>query len=255
MAAKTKTTKENTLPITVPTVQELLEAGVHFGHEVRKWNPRMSQFIFTQRNGIHVIDLEKTEKSLRKALDFVYEQASKGKKFLFIATKRQAQDIVKKAAQEAEAYYITNRWIGGLLTNFDIAHGSIAALNGLKEKREKGGFKELTKKEQLLVDRRIAKLEANFGGVAEMNSLPDILFILDARKEINAVREAARMNIPVVAIVDTNSDPTSVDYPIPANDDALKSIEILVKTISAAVAEGKKEAAKKQIKEASAEAV
>lgn len=241
--------KDKSLPVSLPTVQELLEAGAHFGHEVRKWNPKMEQFIFTARNGIHVIDLEKTEKYLKKAVEFVYNQASAGKTFLFVATKRQAQDIVKTAAEKSGAKFMTTRWIGGLLTNFEVASKSIKNLTELKEKKEKGEFSHLTKKEQLLIDRRVAKLQANFGGVATLNRLPDVVFVLDARKEINTIREAARMNIPVIAIVDTNSDPTGIDYPIPANDDAIKSIDMVVNTVANAVVEGTKIAEKKQLAE------
>ncbi|MDP2720712.1 MAG: 30S ribosomal protein S2 [bacterium] len=223
----------------IPTLQKLLEAGVHFGHQSRRWNPKMKPYIFSQQSGIHVIDLEKTEKALSEAAKFIKEVSAAGRTVIFLATKKQTAEIVKEEAKRVEAMYLTHRWIGGLLTNFDTVKKTLEKLSDLETKynnKESG----LTKRELLFLKRGIDKMERTLGGVRNLNRLPDAIFIVDARKEDNAVKEARKMNIPVVALVDTNADPTGVDYPIPANDDAIKSVSLLVKTIANAYEEGKR---------------
>lgn len=222
----------------LPDIEELLNAGVHYGHQVKRWNPKMAQYIFTQKSGIHVIDLEKTEEQLQKAVDFIKNLASSGGTVLFLATKKQAAEIVKEEAKRVGAKYLTMRWIGGLLTNYESVRKTIDKLDQIEEKlKEKESY---TKKEQLLLQKELAKLERMLGGVRDLDRLPDALFIVDARKEDNAVREANKMEVPIVALVDTNGDPTKVDYPIVANDDSIKSIALLVKVIADAYAEGRK---------------
>ena len=224
---------------TIPTMKDLLEAGSHFGHEAKRWNPKMSQYIFTQRGGIHVIDLEKTESKLKEAVDFVIDQVSKGSEIVFLATKKQAQDFTREQAQRVGAMHMTHRWVGGLFTNFDTVKKTLNRFKEAAESRAKADSLGLTKKEKLLLDRHLAKVEKVFGGVKDMEKLPEIIFIVDAKKELNAVLESRKVGVKIVAITDTNSDPTLVDYPIPANDDAIKSIQLLVKTIADAVEEGR----------------
>lgn len=230
------------------TLKQLLEAGVHFGHQARRWNPKMKSFIYAERDGVHVIDLAQTSARLDVAYDFVKDLAASGGEILFLGTKRQAQEIVRREAERVGAMYITERWVGGILTNFDNVHQNIKRLNELREKREKKELDYLTKKEQLLIDREIAKMEQVIGGVDRMDKLPEALFVIDAKKEDNAVREARKTGVKVVALADTNSDPTVLDYPIPANDDALKAIELLTKVVADAYAEGKAIWGKKQEK-------
>lgn len=243
--------------IKIPTLTQLLEAGVHFGHQSRRWNPKMKKYIFSTQSGIHVIDLEKTESGLKEATRVVKEIAQGGGNIVFLATKKQTAEIVKTEAEKVGAMYLTHRWLGGLLTNFDAVRKTIDKLPKLEEKLadKDSGF---TKKEQLLIKRDIDKLIRFIGGIRTLEKLPDALFIIDARKEDNAVREANKMNIPVIALVDTNADPTKIDYPIPANDDAIKSVSLLAATIAEAYREGHgiwekksaKEAAKKEKEEA-----
>jgi len=223
----------------IPSLQELLEAGVHFGHQARRWNPKMKGYIFGQQAGIHVIDLEKTAAQLKKAGEFIKEVASRGGVVIFLATKKQAAEIVKTEAQRVGAMYLTKRWLGGLLTNFDSVKKTIEKAGILEEKLKNAESTGYTKKEQLLIRRDLDKLNRLLGGIRGLNKLPDCLFIVDAHKEDNAVAEAGRMGVPIVALVDTNGDPTLVTYPIAANDDALKSISILVKTIADAYGEGR----------------
>jgi len=223
----------------VPSMRELLEAGVHFGHQVKRWNPKMSPYIFTARDGVHVLDLGKTVTELEKACQFVKSVAQDGGKIIFLGTKRQAQPIIREEAERCGAMYVVNRWIGGLLTNFETVSKRIARLSELETKKEAGEFKELTKKEQLLIDREIEKLNRLYGGVRQLNKLPDAIFVVDVNREINAVLEANKRGIPVVAVCDTNVDPILVDWPIPGNDDAIKSIKILTAAVADAVLEGK----------------
>lgn len=233
----------------IPTMQQLLEAGVHFGHQVRRWNPKMSPFIFGAREGIHVIDLAQSVEKLKEACDFVKKVAEGGGVVVFLGSKKQARSIIVEAAQRAKARYISERWIGGLLTNWEQTGKNLKKLADLKEKKEAGEFKERTKKENLLIDREIAKLERFYGGLGKMEKLPDVLFVVDVRKEENACREAKKKGIPVVAVCDTNANLTLVDYPIPGNDDAIKAIEIIVDAVSQAHLEGREAFEKKTPKE------
>jgi len=223
----------------IPRLEELLEAGVHFGHQARRWNPKMKSNIFSQQSGIHVIDLEKTAAQLKAASEFIKGTASRGGIVLFLATKRQAAEIVKAESQRVGAMYLTKRWLGGLLTNFDSVKKTIEKASILEEKLKTAESSGFTKKEQLLMRRDLDKLNRLLGGIRALSKLPDCLFIVDARKEDNAVAEANKMGVPTVALVDTNGDPTKITYPIAANDDAIKSISILVKTIADAYEEGK----------------
>jgi len=233
----------------VPSMQELLEAGVHFGHQVRRWNPKMKGFIFTAREGVHVIDLAQTVSRLEEACDFIKKIAEAGGTIIFLASKNQARSIIAEEAQRAGANYITERWIGGLLTNWEVAGKNIKKLADLKVKKEAGDFKDRTKKENLLIDREIAKLERFYGGLAGLEKLPDTLFVVDVRKEENACREAKKKGIPLVAICDTNADLFLVDYPIPGNDDAIKAIKIVTVAIADAYLEGREKFEKKSAKE------
>ncbi len=234
-----------------PTMQQLLEAGVHFGHQTRRGNPRMQRYIYGARDGVHIINLEDTEKLLQDACNFVNELGQQGKRLLFIGTKKQAQSMVAEAAKSADAAYINYRWMGGILTNFDELRKNIKKILDLKDQREKGELARYTKKEQLLISRKIEKFETEIGGIAKLDRLPDAVFILDAVGERTALNEARRMNLPIVAIADTNSDPMQIDYPIPGNDDATKSIKIILDAIAAAYQEGleKAGAAKKVAEE------
>ena len=233
----------------VPSMQELLEAGVHFGHQVRRWNPKMKGFIFTAREGVHVIDLAQTVGRLEEACEYVAKIAEAGGTIIFLASKNQARSIIAEEAQRAGANYITERWIGGLLTNWEVAGKNIKKLADLKVKKEAGDFKDRTKKENLLIDREIAKLERFYGGLAGLEKLPDTLFVVDVRKEENACREAKKKGIPLVAICDTNADLFLVDYPIPGNDDAIKAIKIVTVAIADAYLEGREKFEKKSAKE------
>lgn len=220
-------------------MRELLESGVHFGHQVKKWNPKMAGYIFTARNGVHILDLAKTVDELSVAVDYVKDLAAKGGQMVFLATKKQAKQIIEEEAKRCGALYLTERWIGGFLTNFEVVSKSIQKLRDLKEKREKGEFKNYTKKEQLLIDREIAKLDRWYGGVEELEKLPDAIFIVDCKHEDTAVKEAYRKGVPTVAICDTNCDPSIITYPIPGNDDAIKAIRIITQAIADSYLEGK----------------
>jgi small subunit ribosomal protein S2 len=222
------------------TMKELLEAGVHFGHQTKRWNPKMKEFIYGQRNGIYIIDLQKTIKVFKEALQFLKVQAGEGREILFVGTKKQAQDIVRDAASKCESSYVNQRWLGGLLTNFKVIRGSIDKLVDLDEKREDGRWDLLSKKEQSRMDKVYRKLSKNLGGIKRMQGMPGALFIIDSSKEDIAILEATKMNIPIVAIVDTNGDPEVVDYPIPGNDDAVRAIELFTNKVAEAILEGKK---------------
>ena len=223
------------------TMKELLEAGVHFGHQVRRWNPKMKEYIFGERNGIYIIDLQKTQKLFRDALTFVQESLSErpNQKELFVGTKRQAQDAIKEEAERCEQYYVNNRWLGGLLTNFQTVQKSIQKLKDIEAMREDGRFEMLTKKERLKLDREHEGLMKNLAGIKDMNGLPDMLFIIDVRKEDIAVKEANRLGIPIVAVVDTNCSPEGIDHVIPGNDDALRAIRLFASRIADAILEGR----------------
>lgn len=230
--------------IKTPTLQELLEAGVHFGHQVRRGHPRMRTFIYGARDGVHIVDLTQSEKYLKQAVEAVYELGKMGKALLFVGTKKQARSIVEELAKKLEAPYLTQRWIGGFLTNFEEVKKNIKKLKEFKEQREKGTLLKYTKKEQLLLERQMNKLQRDLGGVLDMDVTPDAIFVVDAVSDEIAVREAYKLGIKVVAIADSNCDPTKIDYPIPGNDDAIKSIKILTEAVASAYGEGKKEAGK-----------
>ena len=228
------------------TMKELLEAGVHFGHQVRRWNPKMKEYIFGERNGINIIDLQKTQKMFRDAISFVTSIASedRGRTILFVGTKRQAQDAIREEATRANQYYINQRWLGGLLTNFQTVQKSIKRLRELESMQTDGRYELLTKKERIKLDRERETLEKNFSGIKTMTRLPDALFIIDVRKEEIAVQEANRLGIPVIAVVDTNCSPEGVDYVIPGNDDALRAVRLFASRIADAVVEGQEMRAK-----------
>jgi small subunit ribosomal protein S2 len=217
----------------------LLEAGVHFGHQTRRWNPRMRSFIFTQRNGIHIIDLQQTVLLLQKACDFIRELVADGGDVLFVGTKRQAQESVEQEAKRCGMYYVNQRWLGGTLTNFATIQARIDYLVRLEDRKARGGFEVLPKKEAMKLEREIQRLNRLLGGVKEMTRIPGCLFIVDPSRERIAVAEARKVGVPIVAIVDTNCDPEEVDYPIPANDDAIKAIRLLCGLMADAVLEGK----------------
>ncbi|SMO51294.1 SSU ribosomal protein S2P [Balnearium lithotrophicum] len=221
------------------TMKELLEAGVHFGHQKERWNPKMKKFIFTERNGIHIIDLQKTLQYFEKAYDYVADLVANGGKLLFVCTKKQGQDIIKEEAERCGMFYVNKRWLGGTLTNFQTIRKSIYKLKMLKKMEEEGVFEQLPKKEAVKLRRKKEKLEKYIGGIENMNRIPDALFIVDVVREENAVREARKAGVPIVALVDTNADPDLIDYPIPANDDAIRAIRLLTSRIADAVLEGK----------------
>ncbi len=222
-------------------MKELLEAGVHFGHQVRRWNPKMKEYIFGERNGIYIIDLQKTQKLFRDALNYVTESLTErpNQKVLFVGTKRQAQDAIKEEAERCGQFYVNNRWLGGLLTNYQTVQKSIQKLKDIEAMREDGRFEMLTKKERLKLDREHEGLMKNLAGIKEMNGLPDMLFIIDVRKEDIAVKEANRIGVPIVAVVDTNCSPEGIDQVIPGNDDALRAIRLFASRIADAIIEGK----------------
>lgn len=226
-------------------VKDLLESGAHFGHQVQKWNPKMKPYVFGEREGVYIIDLTKTVPLASNAYEFLKTTAASGKGVLFVATKRQAQDTVKKAAEACGAFHITNRWLGGMLTNYKTIALSIDKLRKVEKMKENGDFKLLTKKEQSKIEKEMVKLEKNLGGIKEMRKLPGALFIVDPDNERIAVKEAKNLGIPVVAITDTNCDPTDVDYVVPGNDDAIKSIKLFTEYFSNAVSEGSRNVKKK----------
>ena len=226
------------MPDTV-TIKQLLEAGAHFGHQTSRWHPRMKTYIFTKRNGIHIIDLEQTASMLDKACDFIRQVAAEGGNILFVGTKKQAQETVVEEAQRCGMYYVNQRWLGGVLTNFATIQARIDYLVRLEDRQAKGDFNRLPKKEALKLEEEILRLNRQMGGIKEMTSLPSALFIVDPTKERIALAEAKRVGIPVVAMVDTNCNPDEIDYPIPANDDAIKTIKLICSRITDSVIEGK----------------
>ena len=223
----------------VISMKQLLEAGVHFGHHTRRWNPKMAEYIFTERNGIYIIDLQKTVKKVEEAYNFVRELAENGEEILFVGTKKQAQDSIKEEAERVGMYYVNARWLGGMLTNFTTIKTRIDRLAQLRKMEEDGTFDLLPKKEVVKLKLEIEKLEKYLGGIKNMKKLPAALFIVDPRKERNAVAEARKLNIPIIAIVDTNCDPDEVDYVIPGNDDAIRAVKLIAGTISNAIIEGR----------------
>lgn len=223
----------------VVSMKQLLEAGVHFGHQTRRWNPKMAKYIFTQRNGIHIVDLQKATRKVDLAYKFVKEVAEQGKRILFVGTKKQASESVKSEAIRAGACYVNARWLGGTLTNFATIRRRISRLHQLKAMETDGTFNLLPKKEVAKLQNEIAKLEKFLGGIKEMTELPGALFVIDPKKEKIAVAEANKLNIPVVAIVDTNCDPDPIDYVIPGNDDAIRSVKLLCATMADAIVEGR----------------
>ena len=243
----------------VVSMKQLLEAGVHFGHQTRRWNPKMAEYIFTERNGIYIIDLQKTVKKVEEAYMFVRDIVEQGGEILFVGTKKQAQDSIKEEAERVGMYYVNSRWLGGMLTNFSTIKTRIERLAQLRKMEEDGTFDLLTKKEVIKLNLEIEKLEKYLGGIKEMKKLPAVMFIVDPRKERNAVAEARKLHIPIVAIVDTNCDPDEIDYVIPGNDDAIRAVKLIANTIANAVLEGNQgeqfeEATETPVEEAVAEA-
>src|SRR5687768_6404316 len=221
-------------------MKELLEAGVHFGHQVRRWNPKMKEYIFGERNGIYIIDLQKTQRMFREAISFVTNLIAedKGKTVLFVGTKRQAQDAIREESEKCGQYYVNQRWLGGLLTNFQTVQKSIKRLKDLESMQTDGRYEKLTKKERIKLDRERESLNKNLSGIKAMNRLPDAIFIIDVKKEEIAVAEANRLGIPIVAVVDTNCSPEGIDYVIPGNDDALRAVRLFASRIADAIVEG-----------------
>lgn len=235
------------------TMKELLEAGVHFGHQTKRWNPKMKEYIFGQRNGIYIVDLQKTIKIFKEALQFVRGISEAEKNILFVGTKKQAQDIIKEAATRCECSYVNQRWLGGLLTNFAVIRGSVEKLVELEEMKEDGRWELLSKKDQSKMEKFYRKLAKNLGGIKNMTDLPGALFVVDSAKEDIAIQEAQKLGIPIVAVVDTNGNPENIDYPIPGNDDAVRAIELFSSKIAEAVIEGKKSRLEKELEAAKRE--
>ena len=223
----------------VVAMKQLLEAGVHFGHQTRRWDPKMAEYIFQARNGIHIIDLQKTSKKLDEAYNFIKEQTEEGKTILFVGTKKQAQDCIKEAAQKCGMFYVDQRWLGGMLTNFNTIQGRIKRLEDLERMQEDGTFEVLPKKEVILLKKEMEKLQKNLGGIKEMKEVPGVMFVVDPKKEHIAILEAHKLGIPVVGLVDTNCNPDEVDYPIPGNDDAIRAVKLIADCMANAVIEGK----------------
>ena len=222
----------------VVTMKELLESGVHFGHQTRRWNPKMKKFIFTERNGIYIIDLQKTLKQIEETYRLVREAVENGGYILFVGTKKQAKDVVRQEAERCGMFFVTERWLGGMLTNYQTIRQSIRRLDTLDKMSSDGTYERLTKKEVLHLEREREKLQRSLGGIRKMGRLPGLIFVVDTKKERIAVGEARRLEIPVVAIVDTNCDPDEIDYPIPGNDDAIRSVSLITHLVSEAVMEG-----------------
>ncbi|MDQ5983562.1 MAG: 30S ribosomal protein S2 [Eubacteriales bacterium SKADARSKE-1] len=225
--------------MSVISMKQLLEAGVHFGHQTRRWNPKMAEYIFTERNGIYIIDLQKTVKKLEEAYNFIRDLTTEGKSVLFVGTKKQAQESVKDEAIRSDSYYVNARWLGGMMTNFKTIRHRVSRLHQLKEMYENGTFDLLPKKEVIKLNLEIEKLEKFLGGIKDMTELPGALFVVDPRKERIAVLEAKKLGIPVVAIVDTNCDPDDVDYVIPGNDDAIRAVKLISQVMANAIIEGR----------------
>ena len=223
----------------VIAMKQLLEAGVHFGHQTRRWDPKMAEYIFQARNGIHIIDLQKTSKKVDEAYDFLRSQAEEGKTILFVGTKKQASECVKEAAIKCNMYYVDQRWLGGMLTNFDTIRSRVERLKKLEEMQEDGTFDVLPKKEVANLKNEMEKLEKNLGGIKEMERIPDLMFVVDPKKERIAVLEAKKLDIPVIGLVDTNCNPYDVDYAIPGNDDAIRAVKLITDVMANAVIEGR----------------
>lgn len=223
----------------VVAMKQLLEAGVHFGHQTRRWDPRMAEYIFQARNGIHIIDLQKASKKIDEAYEFIKEQVEEGKTVLFVGTKKQAQECMKDAAIKSGMYYVDQRWLGGMLTNFDTIQKRIQRLKELETMEQDGTFDVLPKKEVILLKKEMEKLEKNLGGIKEMTELPGVIFLVDPKKERIAILEARKLNIPVIGLVDTNCNPEDVDYAIPGNDDAIRAVKLIADVMANAVIEGK----------------
>ena len=223
----------------VVAMKQLLEAGVHFGHQTRRWDPRMAEYIFQARNGIHIIDLQKTSKKLDEAYAFLKEQVEEGKTVLFVGTKKQAQECMKEAAIKSGMYYVDQRWLGGMLTNFDTIRARVQRLKDLETMQEDGTFEVLPKKEVILLKKEMEKLERNLGGIKEMDKLPGVIFLVDPKKEHIAILEAKKLGIPVIGLVDTNCNPEEVDYAIPGNDDAIRAVKLIADVMANAIIEGK----------------
>jgi small subunit ribosomal protein S2 len=228
-------------------MKELLEAGVHFGHQTKRWNPKMKEFIFGQRNGIYIIDLQKTIKIFKEALQFVKGIAEADRQILFVGTKKQAQDIIRETAGRCECSYVNQRWLGGLLTNFGVVRGSVEKLVELDEMKEDGRWDLLSKKDQSKMEKLHKKLSKNLGGLKNMTDLPGAMFVIDSAKEEIALVEAQKLGIPIVAVVDTNGNPENIDYPIPGNDDAVRAIELFTSKVAEAVIEGRKSRLEKEM--------
>ncbi len=223
----------------VISMKQLLEAGVHFGHQTRRWNPKMAEYIFTERNGIYIIDLQKTVKKVEEAYFFIREVAMNGQDVLFVGTKKQAQDSIKEEAERSGQYFVNVRWLGGMLTNFKTISKRIGRLKQLTEMESNGTFEVLPKKEVIKLKKEMVDLEKNLGGIKNLRGVPGAMFVVDPRKERNAILEAKKLGIPVVAIVDTNCDPDEVDYVIPGNDDAIRAVKLIASTIADAIIEGR----------------
>lgn len=225
--------------MSIVTIKQLLEAGVHFGHHTRRWNPKMQEYIFTERNGIYIIDLQKTVKKAEEAYFFIRDVAMEGKSVLFVGTKKQAQESIESEATRAGQFFVSNRWLGGMMTNFKTIRSRVARMNTIEEMQQNGDFEKLPKKEVIKLMHEKEKLEKNLGGIRNMTELPGALFVVDPKKERIAVAEARALGIPVVAIVDTNCDPDEVDYPIPGNDDAIRAVKLIAAKMADAVLEGR----------------
>ena len=225
--------------MSVISMKQLLEAGVHFGHQTRRWDPKMAEYIFQARNGIHIIDLQKTSKKIDEAYAFLKEQAEEGKTVLFVGTKKQAQECVKEAAEKSGMYYIDQRWLGGMLTNFDTIRTRVQRLKDLEKMQEDGTFDVLPKKEVILLKKEMEKLERNLGGIKEMEEIPGVIFLVDPKKEHIAILEAKKLGIPVIGLVDTNCNPEEVDYAIPGNDDAIRAVKLITDVMANAIIEGR----------------
>ena len=223
----------------VVAMKQLLEAGVHFGHQTRRWDPKMAEYIFQARNGIHIIDLQKTSKKLDEAYAFLKEQAEEGKTVLFVGTKKQAQECMKEAAIKCGMYYVDQRWLGGMLTNFETIRTRVQRLKDLEAMQEDGTFDVLPKKEVILLKKEMEKLEKNLGGIKDMEELPGVIFLVDPKKERIAILEARKLDIPVIGLVDTNCNPEDVDYAIPGNDDAIRAVKLIADVMANAVIEGR----------------
>jgi small subunit ribosomal protein S2 len=224
----------------IVSIEDLVKAGVHFGHRTKRWNPKMRKYIFGKRNGVHIIDLRQTMETIKRAYEAMVQVAEQGKGILFVGTKKQAKDIVKEEAQRGGIFYITERWLGGLLTNFDIVNTRIHRLREFEQMKEDGRWALMAKKEQSRCEREYTKLRKYFEGIKDMDRLPGAVFLVDIKKDVTAMREAKRKEIPIIAIIDTNVDPTDVSFPIPANDDSIRSISLITKIMTDAVVEGRK---------------